>query len=197
MTEMVGCETLAGAALFACLARNPACLPPSVDRELVPWLEAIGRHESGFRPWAIRDDVTKESIFPATRAEAERIAAERLARGHVLGLGWMQITHRANWVRFGLADAQGRPVRAFDPCLNLRAGALHFAADHERRTKLAATADYNGSGPAARAYALRVEATARKFVPDNAPPPLEPERVSKARRVSGRQFVYATSSTER
>lgn len=120
---MIGCETLVGAALFACVARNPACLPVQ-HRPLHDVLSAMAEQESGFRPNAIRDETTGQSLFPATRAEAERLAGERLARKHTLGGGWFQITHARNWARHGL------DVRTvFDPCLNMRAGAQHFSED--------------------------------------------------------------------
>jgi len=77
-------------------------------------LAAIAEQKSGFRPYAIRDERTGESLFPATRAEAERIAFARWERGHTLGLGLFQITHEANWRRHGLTDGTGRPVFAFD-----------------------------------------------------------------------------------
>jgi type IV secretion system protein VirB1 len=120
---MTGCEALAGLALFACVARDPACLPPE-HAPLLATLAAIAEQESGFRPFAIRDEATGESLFPATQAEAVRIAAARDIRGHTLGLGWFQITHRANWRRHGLTIAT-----ALEPCANLRAGAAHYAAD--------------------------------------------------------------------
>ncbi|MDT8315419.1 transglycosylase SLT domain-containing protein [Roseomonas mucosa] len=120
---MTGCEALAGLALFACLARDPRCLPDE-HRRLLPELAAVAERESGFRPFAIRDETTGESLFPATRAEAVAIAAARDAAGRTLGLGWFQITHRANWRRHGLTVET-----ALDPCENMRAGAAHLAGN--------------------------------------------------------------------
>lgn len=120
---MTGCEALAGLALFACVARDPRCLPDE-HRRLLPELAAVAERESGFRPFAIRDEATGESLFPATRAEAVAVAATRDAAGRTLGLGWFQITHRANWRRHGLTVET-----AFDPCENMRAGAAHVAAN--------------------------------------------------------------------
>ncbi|MCB4824662.1 transglycosylase SLT domain-containing protein [Roseicella aerolata] len=118
---MTGCEAFAGLALFACLARDPRCLPDE-HRRLLPELTAVAERESGFRPFAIRDEATGESLFPKTRAEAVAIAATRDAAGRTLGLGWFQITHRANWRRHGLTVET-----ALDPCENMRAGAAHLA----------------------------------------------------------------------
>ncbi|TCZ54564.1 transglycosylase SLT domain-containing protein [Roseicella aquatilis] len=120
---MTGCAALAGLALFACLARDPACLADE-HRRLLPELAAVAERESGFRPFAIRDEATGESLFPATRAAAVAIAAARDAAGRTLGLGWFQITHRANWRRHGLTVET-----ALDPCENLRAGAAHLAGN--------------------------------------------------------------------
>ena len=120
---ITGCEILAGAALFACLARDPACLPDE-HRHLRDDLAAIAEQESGHNPRAIRDERTGESLFPATLAEAVRIATERDALGHVVGLGLMQITHRSNWQGHGLTIAA-----ALDGCRSLRAGAAHYAGN--------------------------------------------------------------------
>lgn len=151
---MTGCAASAGLALFACLARDPACLP--VDRRpLLPVLEAMGWQESGHRDWALRDETTGESLFFRTGAEAVAAARSRRARGHLLGYGRFQITGDANLARHGLT-----PETAFLPCPNLRAAAEHLAAGIRR---------YNGSGPAAERYARQVVAR----VPDRpavAPP---------------------------
>jgi hypothetical protein len=120
---MTGCEALAGLALFACIARDPRCLPDE-HRRLLPELTAVAERESGFRPFAIRDETTGESLFPATRTEAVAIAAARDAAGRTLGLGWFQITHRANWRRHSLTVET-----ALDPCENMRAGAAHLAGN--------------------------------------------------------------------
>lgn len=120
---MTGCEALAGLALFACVAHEPRCLAEE-HRRLLPELAAVAGQESGFRPFAIRDEATGESLFPATRAEAVAIAAARDAAGRTLGLGWFQLTHRANWRRHGLTVET-----ALDPCENMRAGAAHLAGN--------------------------------------------------------------------
>jgi len=153
---MTGCEALVGLALFACVARDPACLPPE-QRPMLDTLAAIAEQESGFKPWAIRDETANQSIFPPTRALAERIAAERLAQGHVLGGGWFQITHARNWTRHGLTVAN-----VFDPCTNLRAGARHFADD----LQAAAIQRYNsGRTDGAPRYAASVLARTARLGP--------------------------------
>ena len=120
---MTDCEAAIGAALFACLARNPACLPAeylNLHRDLA----GIAQQESGFHPYAIRDETTNESLFPATHADAVRIATQRDAAGHILGLGMFQITHRSNWRRHGLTIAI-----ALTGCGSMRAAASHYDAN--------------------------------------------------------------------
>lgn len=164
---MTGCEALAGAALAWCLSRHPGCLPPGTTDAQIARLAALADIESGPRgPWAVRNETKKTSDWFKTRAEAEREALARHAEGHVLGLGPWQITHERNHRLFGLADAAGRPVRAFDLCLNARAALRHTADDEARALRLAGLRQFNGGPralvpgavPAADAYALRVEA---------------------------------------
>ena len=177
---MTGCEALAGLALFACVARDPRCLPDE-HRRLLPELAAVAERESGFRPFAIRDEATGESLFPKTRAEAVAIAAASRAAGRTLGLGWFQITHRANWRRHGLTVET-----ALDPCENMRAGAAHLAGN----LRDAAFQLYNSGRPGgapsyAAAVARRVgqHAAALTAGPDGlagagqapVPPPLLPD----------------------
>lgn len=167
---MLGCEGLIGAALFGCVASNPACLPIEL-RPLRPVLEAIASQESGFRPNALRDETANQSMFPATRAEAERIAAERLRKGAVVGAGWFQITHASNWARHGL-DVK----TAFDPCLNLRAGAAHFSGDLN-----AAMQRYNsGRMNGAPGYAASVLARLSRVKPTETPPPAAQQNAAPA-----------------
>ncbi len=132
---MSGCGELVGLTLFACLARDPACLPVE-HRGHLDVLRAIAERESGFRPYALRDEAMGESRFYVTRDEAIREATRRDALGHPLGLGMFQITFRSNWARH-FAPAVGPRVadqigRAYEPCANMAAAAAHFAADWER-----------------------------------------------------------------
>jgi type IV secretion system protein VirB1 len=117
---MTGCDGAVTVALFACLTQQPRCLPLEHQRHL-PELTAIVAQESGFAPFAIRDETTGESLFPRSLDEAVALSTARDAAGHVLGLGWFQITHRATWRRYGLTVET-----ALDPCENMRAGAAHW-----------------------------------------------------------------------
>ena len=137
---MTGCEALVSAALFACVARDPACLPDE-HRDHLQVLTGIAAQESGFRPYAVRVEASRtqpaQSLFPATYGDAVRLAVEHDRAGRTLGLGLFQITHRSNWDRhFGPADTPEERVaqiaRALQPCANMAAGAAHFAADWHR-----------------------------------------------------------------
>ncbi len=160
--EVTGCEAMVGLALFACLARNPACLPPEYARYRDD-LAGIVEEESKWNPYAIRDETTNESLFPATRAEAVRQVNRRIATGNVLGLGLTQITGKANREFHGLT-----PIDLLNPCKALKAGARHYAGD----MSAAAMRRYNGGNrgmagliPASNAYAVRVTARVERLRP--------------------------------
>ena len=172
---MAGCASLTGLALVRCLAADTACLPPA-HRPLLPVLEAMAERESGFRPLAIRDEATSEGIYPATLADAVRIARERRARGHLLGIGLMQLTSPA--ALRGLTDEA-----ALDPCVNLRAGAAHLA-DGIRR--------YNGSGPAAERYAAAVVARVGQAAAQAAPSPPPAPTTVLSRPAAARSLAIAS-----
>jgi hypothetical protein len=89
---MSACDAHIAMALFACLAEDPRCLPQEHGRHL-PKLMAIAEQEPSFHPFAIRDETTSESLFPATRGEAVALATARDLAGHRLEPGWFQITH--------------------------------------------------------------------------------------------------------
>ncbi len=153
---MTGCEAMVGLALFACLARNPACLPPEYARYRDD-LAGIAEQESRFSPWAIRDETTKESIFPATRAEAVREVNRRIALKRTLGIGMFQVTGAANREFHNVT-----PIDLLNPCKAMRAGAAHFALDVRR----SALSRYNsGSANGAPAYAASVMARVERLRP--------------------------------
>lgn len=156
---MTGCEALAGAALFDCLAAQPACLPP--QHPPVEVLREVARRESGFRPLALRDETTGREVRVETHAGAVREITERRRKGHALGVGMFQSTHHENHRRLGLLDAQGLPTLALDPCRAMRAGAAHLAEDIEAaladRVLAAALSRYNsGTLTGAPGYAAAV-----------------------------------------
>ena len=118
------------AAAIAALIAEPtlaASLPLSVAVRLATefaasvdpgTLLAFAWHESRLRPFAIHDNDTGESFFLASALEATGLARSRLALGHSLDLGIMQV-NSANLARTGLTV-----TTAFDAGESMRAGAL-------------------------------------------------------------------------
>ena len=96
---------------------------PTVNTET---LLAFAYRESRFRPFAIHDNTTGQSIFPASVAEAADLARARLAQGHNLDLGIMQV-NTSNLARTGLTV-----TTAFDPGRSMRAGASILVAAYQR-----------------------------------------------------------------
>ncbi|MGD9617771.1 MAG: transglycosylase SLT domain-containing protein [Alphaproteobacteria bacterium] len=148
------------------LAATPDCTAPGMPPANVA---AVAQQESGFHPYAIRDETTDRSHYPATREDAEALAARLTAQGHLLGVGLMQLTPPAN---FGLSIAE-----AFDPCKNMKAGAELLAANYnlEWQALMRALSRYNSGNPTrAEAYAKRVAAQAQRNarMPSLAPHPL-------------------------
>ncbi len=136
------------------LAASPDCTAPGMPPANVA---AVAQQESGFHPYAIRDETTDQSHYPATREAAEALAARLTAQGHLLGVGLMQLTPPAN---FGLSIAE-----AFDPCKNMKAGAELLAANFELEWQalMRALSRYNSGSPTrAEAYAKRVAAQAQR-----------------------------------
>jgi type IV secretion system protein VirB1 len=89
-------------------------------------LLAFAYHESRLRPFAIHDNTIDESVFPASAAKAASLARVRLAHGHSLDLGIMQV-NSANLARTGLTV-----TTAFDAGESLRAGALLLTLAYRR-----------------------------------------------------------------
>lgn len=139
---MASLTASAFAALYVACA--PIGAPPADS------LAGMAMQESKLDALAIRDETTGESLWPASQAEAKRIASRRLEAGHKLGLGLFQITGQANLSRHGLTINN-----VFNPCVNLRAGANHYRENLEA----AARRLYNsGSIHRGGAYALAVAA---------------------------------------
>ncbi len=89
-------------------------------------LLAFAWFESKLRPWAIHDNTTPRSEFPASRDEAIAHASTLLARNHSLDLGLLQV-NSANLRRTGL-----NVMTAFDPGQSMRAGAQILVAAYQR-----------------------------------------------------------------
>ncbi len=102
-------------------------------------MTAIVRVESGGEPLVIHDNRSRTTIHPHDVTEAIAWANQLMQAGHSVDLGLSQI-NSLNLVRLGLSTRE-----AFDPCLNVRAGAMILANEYH-----AATLQF-GSGQ----YALR------------------------------------------
>lgn len=82
---------------------------------------AIIRTESGGNPYAIGDNSTRKSHYPASKKEAVQLARSLLSRGHNLDLGLMQINSRHLKPRNLSLD------EIFDPCRNIGIGTTILA----------------------------------------------------------------------
>jgi type IV secretion system protein VirB1 len=94
---------------------NQLALSCAPEVEL-PTLRAVAEVESHFRPLAIRDNTTHESLVPQTLPAAAALARNRIKLGHSVDIGVMQINN-AN-----LASAGMSVEDAFDACRSLAAG---------------------------------------------------------------------------
>jgi len=105
----------------AVLAGLIASCAPSVDARTAAAIVAV---ESRGEPYAINDNTTRRSYFPASLAEA-RALVDRLA-GHQIAVGIAQVDS-VNFARFGV-DARDM----LEPCLSLRVGSQVLVEDYRR-----------------------------------------------------------------
>lgn len=89
-------------------------------------MTAVVKVESGFNPYAIGVVHGRLERQPVTVGEAVATAHALDAAGWNYSAGLAQV-NRSNWHRYGLT-----PERAFDPCLNLAAGAAILQGCFER-----------------------------------------------------------------
>lgn len=176
-------------AAVAALVIAPECGAVRADtpagEQFARHVVATIRQESGFRPWAIRDEATGESLFPPTLADAVRIATERSAKGRTLGLGLGQITGSRNLARHGLTIEA-----AFNPCRAVAAAVRHLAGDVLHVLERASRRYNTGSTERGEGYAASVAALSAALPPDlflrgpgaaiQAPVPLSPPSVVQA-----------------
>jgi type IV secretion system protein VirB1 len=89
-------------------------------------LLAFAYRESRLHPFAIHDNTSGQSVFPASVDEAVGLARTGLAHGHSIDLGIMQV-NSANLARTGLTV-----TAAFDAGESMRAGALILTAAYQQ-----------------------------------------------------------------
>jgi type IV secretion system protein VirB1 len=112
-------------------------------------MRALIARESAGLPFAIDDDTERRSYTPSSRAEAERIAVERLRAGHSIDVGLTQI-NSAHFATFGLTAST-----ALDPCTNVAVGARIL------RDAYVEAARVDGPGQRALVHALSIYHTGR------------------------------------
>jgi len=142
-------------------------------------LAAIAFVESHFNTLAIHDNTTGKALWPNDPAEAIALARRAISAGHSIDLGLMQINSR------NLASLHLSVPAAFDPCLNLRAGAALLASDYgggktpaeEQAALRAALLRYNtgtAQGSVAGGYVAQVVGAAKRVVPEIDPSATQP-----------------------
>jgi type IV secretion system protein VirB1 len=108
---------------LSAVARLAAAHAPEVNTGT---LLAFASYESQLRPFAIHDNTTGQSVFPASAADAAALANALLAIGHSLDLGIMQV-NSANFARTGLTV-----TTAFDAGESMRGGAVILTAAYRQ-----------------------------------------------------------------
>ena len=88
--------------------------------------QAIARVESGFNPWAIRNNTLARTFLPSSRADAAALVNRFHGQGHQLAIGLMQVT--TPWIyRFHITAES-----LLDECTNIGIGS-RILADNYRR----------------------------------------------------------------
>ena len=146
---------LVPALIIPAYAQTPLALPVAAHlaAERAPLVNtgtllAFAYRESRLHPFAVHDNATGQSLFLASAMGAVDLARARLALGHSLDLGIMQV-NSANLTRTGLTV-----TTAFDAGESMRAGAMILTAAY--RQCLHGNASPDGAGQQA---ALRCAAS--------------------------------------
>jgi type IV secretion system protein VirB1 len=96
----------------AFLALALRCAPEVAPDTLL----AVARHESGLAEWSLHDNTGNTSLTYASLEEAASAGSARIAAGHSVDFGLMQV-NSLNFSWLGLD-----PRTALDPCRNVAAG---------------------------------------------------------------------------
>lgn len=123
------------AATLAAFIGANGCIPPKAADFFID----IAQGESGLIDTAINDNTAVRSYYPATTAEAVRLASSLIAQGHVLAAGIGQV-RSTNWEWTGLTVET-----VFDPCRNLAAALRVNLAVYGGATHPATQIAYSGS----------------------------------------------------
>lgn len=125
-------------------------------------LESVAYVESGFDTWALHDNTTVQSYYPASLPEAVSTATRLITiEGHSVDLGLMQL-NSANLTQLGLSIAE-----AFDPCHSIQGGAVILRENYQAALHVAFSRYNTGSSTRgfSNGYVRRVE-LASQGLPD-------------------------------
>lgn len=121
---------------------------------------AIVKTESDFAPWVIRDNTARTTLNPKDRSEAELVLRQRLAAGHQLAIGLMQVA--SPWLK----KLKLEPTALLDACINITVGTTILADNYHacwQRSHLddpalvcALSAYWTGNGRTGGVYVNRV-----------------------------------------
>ena len=159
-------------ALAAAVVLAGQCAPQVAPETLI----SVGLFESGLDPLTIHDNTSRQTLHPPTTPAAALLAADRIAAGHSVDLGLMQVNST------NLRSLQLTVFDAFDACSSMRAGGqvLQHAyaggatVDEQQHALRVALSRYNTGGPVdgfANGYVGHVERVAERFVPAIVPGP--------------------------
>ena len=170
---MTSCTTLAGVALFNCLAADPACLPRTADSRFIvhpDTLASVAHTESGLRALSVGIN-EPGARAPAFTSRAQAAAWVDANARRSLDVGIAQINTAAGHMR-----RRGLPASAaLDPCVGLRVGAevlrdcYRTAPAVEAQQRLREAASCYNTGTHTRGfgngYVQRIQASAEIVVP--------------------------------
>jgi type IV secretion system protein VirB1 len=159
-------------ALAAAVALAGQCAPQVAPETLI----SVGLFESGLDPLTIHDNTSRQTLHPPTIPAAALFAADRIAAGHSVDLGLMQVNST------NLRPLHLTVFDAFDACSSMRAGGqvLQHAytgggtVDEQQHALRVALSRYNTGGPVdgfANGYVGHIERVAERFVPAIVPGP--------------------------
>jgi type IV secretion system protein VirB1 len=103
-----------------------ALLSSCAPRVGVKTMAGIVQYESGWQPYAIGDNTTRQSYYPANAEAALQTENALLRLGHNIDVGLGQV-NSDNFAAYGIT-----PATVLDPCTNVRTGATILAGNYNR-----------------------------------------------------------------
>lgn len=125
---------------------------------------ALVKAESSFQPFAVRNNTSHQSFYPASQEAAEALVDSFAAKGDRLAIGLMQVT--SPWTtRYGIA-----PRDLLNSCVNIRIGTAILAGNYvscarsgktpQANLECALSAYWSGNGQIGGAYVNAIYAAA-------------------------------------